>query len=221
MPVSFLDEIQNLKQKTHEKIPKETVEELVQITDEMVKQSVDKNTLREGDQIPNFELTDTEGNIVKSSELLKKGPLVISFYRGGWCSFCSLELRFLQSIYPDVKGLGAQIMAISPQISEYSKSTKEDNNIEFYVLNDLDNKISKSFGLIFELIKNIANLYRLNFDLDLKAINGNEDYEFPIPATYVVNQEGRIHYAFIDADYMNRLEPEVLLNKLKELTGQS
>ena len=86
------------------------------------------------------------------------------------------------------------------------------------MLSDIDNKVARSFGLILELIKNIANIYRLNFDLDLKAINGNEDYEFPIPATYVVKQDGTIHYAYIDADYMKRLEPEVLLYKLKELT---
>ncbi len=217
MPISFLQEIESLKNESHSMYSKETIEELIQITDDLAKESVKKNTLREGKTIPEFELKDTEGNVVKSSQLLKNRPLIISFYRGGWCPFCCLELRCMQEIYPEVKSLGAEIVAISPQIKEFSRKTKQENGIDFPVLSDIDNRVARTFGLIFELIKHIANIYRLNFDLDLKAINGNEDYEFPIPATYIVKQDGTIHYSFIDADYMNRLEPKVLIDKLKEL----
>lgn len=217
MSLTFLDEIANLKKKSYDAFTRDTVEELVQITNQMAQESLAQTTIREGTPIPPFELATTTGELIKSQDLLLNGPLVISFYRGGWCPFCSLELKFLQRIYSDVKALGADIVAISPQLQEYSKKTADDNGLEFYVLSDIDNVVSKRFGLIFSLIKNIANIYRINFDLDLKGINGNEDFEFPVPATYVVRPNGHVHYAFIDVDYMKRLDPDILLTKLKEV----
>ena len=218
MSLTFLNEIANLKKKAFDAYTRETVEELIQVTNEMAEQSLAKTTIREGDRIPSFESKDATGDLIRSSDLLNRGPLVISFYRGGWCPFCSLELKFLQKIYPQVRECGADIVAISPELQEYSHKTKTDNGLQFYVLSDVDNTVSKKFGLIFTLIKHIANIYRINFDLDLKAINGNEDYEFPVPATYVVKPDGLIHYAFIDVDYTKRLEPEVLLSKLAEIS---
>lgn len=217
MSLTFLEEIANLKKKSFSAYDKQTVEELIQITNQMAAEEIAKTTIRAGDRIPPFELTDATGDLVRSSDLLSKGPLVISFYRGGWCPFCSLELKFLQKIYPRVRELGADIVAISPELQKYSRETKEHNGLQFHVLSDVDNKVSKRFGLIFTLIKHIANIYRINFDLDLKAINGNEDFEFPVPATYVVRPDGQVHYAYVDMDYMERLEPEVLLTKLAEI----
>lgn len=220
MSQTFLEEIAHLKKRAYAAYSEDTVEELVRITNEMAQESLSKTMVREGDRIPAFELTDATGERVLSGDLLMRGPLVISFYRGGWCPFCSLELKFLQKIYPQVKALGGEVVAISPQLQEYSRKTQEDNGLAFWVLSDVGNVVSKKFGLVFTLIKHIANIYRINFDLDLKGINGNEDFEFPVPATYVVTPEGVVHYAFIDMDYMQRLEPETVLQKLAEIGAE-
>lgn len=219
MSSTFLEEIAILKKKSFDAYTKDTVEELIQITNQMAKDSLAQTTIGEGDAIPRFELPDASGSMVNSHHLLQSGPLVVSFYRGGWCPFCSLELKFLQKIYTEVHALGGEIVAISPQIHEYSQRTKEDNGLEFSVLSDLENVVSKQFGLVFTLVKHIANIYRINFDLDLKAINGNEDYEFPVPATYIVKPDGTVHYAFVDVDYMQRLEPHVVLEQLAQVSS--
>jgi len=213
--MSLMQEIENYQKETFPKISKETVATLLQATDELVKSGIAKKALKKGDHIPPFELKDAHGNVLSSDELLKKGPLVISFYRGGWCSFCTLELRSLQQHWGEIKAHGGTLVAISPELPDHSRKTVETNHLEFYVLSDTDNRVAKSFGLVYELMKELANLYRLAFSLDLKKINGTDKFELPIPATYVVNRRGVIRHAFIDADYQKRMEPSEIIETLK------
>ena len=152
-----------------------------------------------------------------SDDLLEKGPLVISFYRGGWCSFCSLELRALQKSHAEIVAHGGALIAISPELPSHSLETVEKNHLEFHVLSDTNNGVARSFGLVYELLKELANLYRLAFDLDLTKVNGTDKFELPIPGTYVVDRTGLIKHAYIDADYTKRMEPADIIETLKML----
>jgi len=215
--MSLMQEIENYKKDTFPRISKDTLVTLLRMTDELVKSGIARKAVKEGDRIPSFGLKDAHGKTVSSGELLEKGPLVISFYRGGWCSFCSLELRALQKHHAEIIAHGGTLVAISPQLPDHSLQTVEKNHLEFHVLSDANNSVARSFGLVYELIKELANLYRLAFDLDLTKINGTDKFELPIPATYVVDRTGVIKHSYIDADYTKRMEPADIIETLKTL----
>jgi peroxiredoxin len=122
----------------------------------------------------------------------------------------------LQRSLPEIKSLGAELVTISPQLPDNSLSTAEKLALDFEVLSDVGNKVAKDFGLVFMLSDTMKEIYQ-NFGIDLPTANGDQSFELPIPATYVVNQNGIIPFAFIDADYTNRLDPEIIITELKKL----
>jgi peroxiredoxin len=122
----------------------------------------------------------------------------------------------LQQSLPEIKSLGAELVSISPQLPDNSLSTAEKLALEFVVLSDVGNKTARDFGLVFKLSDKMQEIYR-NFGIDVPTANGDESYELPIPATYVVGQNGIVSFAFIDADYTNRLDPETIIAELRKL----
>jgi len=140
--------------------------------------------------------------------------LVISFYRGGWCPYCNLELKALQEILPELKELGADLIAVTPETPDNSLTTSEKNELSFSVLSDVNNTYAKSLGLVFQMPENLRELYH-SFNLNVDVHNGNKDYELPMPATFIVNEQREIIYSFVPEDYTERLEPEIILNFLK------
>ena len=122
----------------------------------------------------------------------------------------------MQRSLPEIKSQGAELVAISPQLPDNSLSTAEKLALEFEVLSDVDNRVAKSFGLVFKLSERMQEIYK-NFGIDLPEANGDQSFELPIPATYVVAKNGIIAFAFIDADYTNRLDPEIIVSELKKL----
>jgi peroxiredoxin len=122
----------------------------------------------------------------------------------------------LQRSLPEIKSLQAELVAISPQLPDNSLSTAEKLALEFKVLSDVGNKVAKDFGLVFKLSEKMQEIYK-NFGIDLPGANGDKSFELPIPATYVVKQNGIISFAFIDADYTNRLDPETIVAELQKL----
>jgi len=213
--MSLMQELENSKKELFSKISKETVETLLKTTDELVKSGIAENALKVGDKIPEFTLKDIHGDSISSSDALKNGPLVISFYRGGWCPYCSLELRALEKCHDEIKANNGTILAISPELPNQALKSTEDQGLSFIPLTDPNNDLARSFGLVFELVKGLANLYRLGFDLDLTEINGTDKFELPIPATYVTDGSGVIKHSFIDADYTKRMEPTEIIEALK------
>ncbi|MEL7001337.1 MAG: peroxiredoxin-like family protein, partial [Bacteroidota bacterium] len=198
-------------------IPTEKYSVMQASTHELKVAKLSEGAYRTGDTIKAFELPNATGETVKSSALLKDGPIVISFYRGGWCPYCNMELRALQSVLDQVSDLGASLVAISPETPDNSLTTSEKNDLTFNVLSDIDNAYAKELGLVFKMPKNLQDVYH-SFNLDVPKHNGNEDYELPMPATYVVNQNGEIVYDFVPEDYTERLDPEVVIDVLnKEL----
>lgn len=181
---------------------------------------ITQRALQAGDRAPDFSLPDATGKLWRLNNALRKGPIVISFYRGGWCPYCNLTLRALQQILPAIHQLGAQLVAISPQTPDESLSTAEKNELQFPVLSDSQSRAACSFGIAFELAEELRPIYT-KFQHALPDKNGDASWMLPIPATYIIDQEGIIRLAFQDTDYRNRLEPAEILCALEALATGS
>jgi peroxiredoxin len=171
---------------------------------------IESTALKVGQKVSALSLPNAKGEIVKLSTLWDKAPVILVFYRGGWCPYCNLELRAWQALLPQVKAVGAQLVAVSPQTPDNSLSTREKNELAFEVLSDSEMQASNAFGVAFDLPPELVDLYS-SVGHDLPKTNGNGRWSLPVPATYVVGQDGVILYAHVDADYRNRAEPADVL----------
>jgi len=205
--------------KAHDDFMASAPEEAKQLdmdTEEVVRSGVGKDALAVGDTIPDFILPDQLAREISSEDLRAISPLVIKFYRGSWCPYCSLELHALQRYLPKIEALGASLIAISPQLPDESMSTAEKYDLSFTVLSDVDNVIARQFGLVFSLSEKIRPIYS-KFGIDLPRFNDTDTFELPVPGTFIVNQQGRIQAEHVSADYKQRMEPEDILAALREL----
>lgn len=173
------------------------------------------SALQIGDKAINFRLKNAKGKVVDLYEELKQGPIILTWYRGGWCPYCNITLHYLQEELPNFKREGASLIALTPEKPDSSLSTIEKNALEFEVLSDLNNVIAKKYGIVFKLTPEVAKAYQNGFDLH--AYNDSESDELPMAATYVIDQKGIIRYAFLHEDYRNRAEPSEILEALKRL----
>ncbi|WP_010631196.1 peroxiredoxin-like family protein [Sporolactobacillus vineae] len=173
--------------------------------------------LKTGDQAPDFTLPDATGKEIALSGELKKGPVILSFYRGGWCPYCNLELRAYQRALPQIREAGAQLIAVSPQTPDASLSTKEKDELEFIVLSDQDGKIADRYHLIFKLPDYLIQSYRQS-GIDLETRNGNDKWELPKPATFVLDKTGKITFAHVSSDYKERTDPAKVIDIVKNLS---
>ncbi|MGL4364074.1 MAG: redoxin domain-containing protein [Bacteroidales bacterium] len=175
--------------------------------------------LQEGDKAKMFSLKNAKGETVNLADLLKQGPVVLTWYRGGWCPYCNVALKSLSSQIDEFKKLGATLVAISPEIPDSSLSTKDKNDLQFEVLSDAGNKVAKTYGIVFKLDAETEKRYEDSFGLS--NYNASTSGELPIPATYVINQNGDIEYAYVNSDYRRRVQPTTVINKLKEIKMKS
>jgi peroxiredoxin len=184
---------------------------------ELAISGIAQRALKAGERAPDFGLPDVHGRFVGLYELLQSGPVVVSFYRGGWCPYCNLELRALQKVLPEIHGLGAELVAISPQTPDESLSTTEKDELTFRVLSDVGSVTATAYGIAFQLAEELRDLYaRSGHALPQK--NGDDSWILPIPATYVIARDGTVALAFVDVDYRNRLEPAEILAVLRALS---
>ena len=182
---------------------------------ELLASGLAEKALQVGQKVPDGVLPNAFGQKIAIQDLYAQGPLVISFYRGSWCPYCNLELRAQQAILPELQALGAQLVAISPELPDHSLDLKEKLALEFEVLSDSENAYARSLGLVFEVNPDLQSLYRGLLNLSLTQHNGSEKAELPIPATYVINRSGKVMLAHIQADYTQRMEPESILKVLR------
>jgi peroxiredoxin len=170
-----------------------------------------KTALKVGDRAPSIVLSNAKGETVDVGALLKKGPVIVAFYRGGWCPFCNLELRAFQRLLPDIEAAGASLVAISPEKPDDSLSTAEKNELTFEVLSDIGQKVGRAFRLVYEFSDELKSAYN-GFGLDIPAKNGTAgEWALPISATYIIDRDGLIIYAYADADYRDRADPTDIL----------
>ena len=187
-------------------------------TDALVTSGRMKSALRAGDIAPDFILMDTQGKLFRLRDSLNGGPVVLCFYRGGWCPYCNIELCGLQRVLPRIREMGATVVAISPQVGHTSLATVEKNDLQFPVLSDVGNFVARRFGIAFHLSAPLLAVYK-NLNHSLYEMNGPTGAEeLPVPATFIIASSGVIKLAFIDEDYTQRLDPEdilIALNKLR------
>jgi peroxiredoxin len=174
-----------------------------------------KSALKTGDRAPAIVLGNARGDTVDVGALLKNGPVIVSFYRGGWCPYCNFELRAFQQILRQIEAAGATLVAISPEKPDDTLSTAEKNALSFEVLSDVGQKVGRAFGLVYDFSDELKSAYK-EFGIDIPGKNGAEDWALPISATYVVDRDGTIIYAYTDADYRDRAEPADVLEVLKK-----
>jgi peroxiredoxin len=167
-----------------------------------------------GDRAPLFTLPDARGNQVSLADRLASGPVVLAFYRGEWCPYCNIYLRTLQAVLPDIRNYGASLIAISPQTPDHSLSMAEKAELEFDVLSDADQRVIRDYRLQFELPDDLQAIHLDVFGLDLRLQTADASWTLPVPATFVINEQGTVVAADVDADYRRRMEPSDLLAAL-------
>jgi peroxiredoxin len=194
--------------------PRSVVETMHRATAELIESGAARRAKKAGDLAPSFSLKDPDGNVITSADLLKRGPLVLSFYRGVWCPYCNMELRALEAAKPEFDRYGASLVAISPQTAPNSRKSVRQNKLSFPILSDVKGKVGAAFGLRFNLPDYLVELYK-QLKNDLPTFNDDPSWTLPMPARYVIGQDGLILYSEVNPDYTRRPEPADMIPVLQ------
>lgn len=181
---------------------------------EMKRQGVAANILPVGSNISDFQLFDQDGKNVSSSDLLAKGRLIVCFIRGRWCPFCVAQMEAMNHVLQQIQQAGATFAAISPMIVKQTFFMRDQHKLRFPLLSDAGNNVARQFRLTYRVPDEQKILYQRTF-VNLPFINGDSSWELPVPATYIVDRDGTVLYAFADEDYTKRPEPEDILQLVK------
>lgn len=202
-------ELNEAKDRNRSILPKHAVDVLDESTSELAASDIVAKALKVGDIAPDFTLNNQTGKPVQLYELLKDGAVVLTFYRGGWCPYCNLALRGLQRLEKKFLEKGARIVAISPELPDNTLSTAEKNELTFDVLSDQGLVVAKSFKIAFTVSDSVDTMFKETLSNDLSKQNGAEGAkQLPLPASFVIGQDKKIKFAFVDVDFTNRMEPE-------------
>jgi len=215
--MSLKQNIENFQEEALPQMKSHVLETLFKGVEDLKAGKIEKNALKVGDKMPSFTLPDAKGKEISSDKLLEHGSLVLSFYRGGWCPYCNLELRALQTLLPEFEKNNATLVAISPEKPDDSLFTQQKNELKFPVLSDSNNEVARSMGLVFEVPKEVVDISKSEWGLDLSEYNETVNHELPIPASYVVDTNGIIQFAFVNPNYTKRAEPIEILNAIKNI----
>jgi peroxiredoxin len=166
-----------------------------------------------GAAAPRFQLPDAYGKLIRSADLLALGKLIVIFFRGRWCPYCVAQLQAMQQVLPAIKARPASLIAISPQTARQTAFMVEQYGLSFPVLCDTGNQVARQFGLAYRLPNYLEEQYRRTM-INLANSNGDQSWELPLAATYIVEQRGEIGYVQVEVDYRQRVEPEKILSQL-------
>jgi peroxiredoxin len=189
-------------------------------TAELIASGQAARAIKAGDRAPHFNLKDQDGNDVSSAALLVKGPLVVTFYRGVWCPYCNIELQAINEVLPQIQAYGANVVAISPQTPVNSRKSVRTNELGFPVLSDVNGQTGADFGLRFALPDYLVDLYK-NLKNDLPAFNNDPSWTLPMPARYVIGQDGIVLYSEVNPDYTHRPDPSDMFPVLEKATADA
>ena len=211
-----LDALLDIKRKEGAaKFTKEKNQTLKEGINSVANSDIFDTALNVGNKAPNFTLKNALNQPISLYSQLENGPVVLTWYRGGWCPYCNITLHYLQENLPEFKKTGATLMALTPELPDNSLNTSEKNSLEFDVLSDIGNTIGKEYGVVFTLTNEVATIYEAGVRLSEK--NGNKTNQLPLAATYVIDKKGIIQYAFLNADYRQRAEPTEIIKVLSKL----
>ncbi len=173
---------------------------------------------RVGDALTPFALPDSRGRYVSSLDLLERGPLVLSFYRGGWCPYCVTEMTAWAEAAPAVRSLGASFMAVTGETGGEAEALRRKLDLDGEILVDVDHGLALRMGLVVHVTDEVRKAY-LDFGLDLSKRYGSDAWFILVPATYVIDRQGIVRFAEADVDFRHRAEPEAVLSVLREICG--
>jgi len=213
--MSLKAQLDAFRNKFESQAPQDALDQMHQATNDLRASGILSNAVSVGDQLPAFSLQNQDGAAVSSADFLAKGPLVISFFRGGWCPYCMVELKALSDIATDMRAAGGEIVVISPQTVEKSQKTYADNGLDLNILSDPGNSFASQLGIRFVLPENIREIYKALGNFTLPDYNGDDSHTPPMPTRLVVRQDGTVSYAEVDADYTVRPEPADTLAALR------
>src|SRR5271157_1501630 len=198
------------------KAPPAVVAVMRRATQQLIDSGQADRALKAGARAPEFSLPDAKGKLVRSADLLLRGPLVLTFYRGIWCPYCNMDLQAIEEAAKDIRALGASLVAASPQTSPNRRKSERENALSFPILSDHGNALAHEFGLRYRLPDDLIQVYK-GFGNDLTIGNGEGSWTLPMPARYVIGSDGVIAYAEVNADYTRRPDPSELLPVLRRL----
>lgn len=200
-------------------MPRSAIATMHRATAELIASGAAGKALKAGEKAPAFTLRDAKGDPVSSAALLRKGPLVVSFYRGIWCPYCNMELQALEAFRAEFEKIGGTLIAISPQTVPNSRKSARQNGLNFPILSDPRGAVAAAFGLRFTLPHYLVELYK-NLKEDLPGFNDDPDWTLPMPARYVIAEDGTIRYAEINPDETRRPEPQEMLPALRQAAAR-
>ncbi len=213
---SFTKDLERLTRNSRNSTPPNALKIQDLATQDLKRSGIMADSLGQGELAPDFTLPSVWGNPVTLSEALKENPVVLSFYRGAWCPFCTLELEALDQAADRIREAGGILYNVSPQTMAMSLSTAEKLSLNIPLLSDRGNKVAKLYGITYQLPVSLIDLFK-STGLDLELYNDEDTFTLPLPATFVIDRQRRIRLAFKEADYTKRLDPELIITFLQEL----
>ncbi|GAU07378.1 peroxiredoxin-like family protein [Desulfoplanes formicivorans] len=214
--MSLTEKLAELKAQNLAKIPKDAQKIMLADLEKLAKSDLVENAPKQGDTLKDFTLPNHNGETRHLATLRQNGPVVIIFYRGGWCPYCNMELHAYQQALPDIKAAGATLVAITPELPDASLTTAEKHGLEFEVLTDQNSTYAREIGIVFTLSQELRPIYT-SFGIDIEGHNGKNQFDLPLAATFVVDTNGTIAYAFVAADYTLRADPADVVKALRSL----
>jgi peroxiredoxin len=207
------DQLDQITANTRNLVQAERLEISERAVAELYAAGVEDRILPVGSQVPEFALPDAAGHLVHSSDLLALGPLVINFFRGRWCPYCITELESWRDFYSAVRKRGALLVGISPQTVRQNDFTAGQHGLGFPVLSDSGCQLAAQFGLAYSVAPSQQQYYR-SILVNIPLVNGDASWRLPLPATYVIGQDGTVLFAGAHADFRVRPEPREVLDVL-------
>ena len=210
------DQLDAITQRTRELVPAERLEVSEKVVADLFSSGMEEKILPVGAQAPSFALLNADGRMVRSEDMLALGPLVIKFFRGRWCPYCVTELEAWRDLYGQVRELGALLVAVSPQTNRQSDFMVAQHGIPYPMLWDEGCQLAAQFGVAYDIPEQQRLDYR-EMLLTLPFVNGEKSWQLPIPATFIVDRDGKILFAEAHADFRVRSEPEDVLRALSSI----
>jgi len=210
---NLAQEIEVLNKTLADQLPTETIEAFGRAIEDLKSRDVGVQSLQIGERFPDFSLPNTVGEQICLSDLLKKGKVIVAFFRGSWCPYCNLQLRALQRELKEIVRKEASLIAVSPQMTTFNTDIKTSEQLTFDLLTDKGNTLASKLGINFELQQEVIPHYN-SLGIDLTQYHEEGDAKLPVPAVFAVGTDGIITYKFADSNYMNRVDIRDLLNQL-------
>nr|WKN39749.1 peroxiredoxin-like family protein [Tunicatimonas sp. TK19036] len=187
-----------------------------QFIESLRRQNAAEHSVQLGDHVDDFLLKDQHHRPVRLYEQLERGPVVLVFFRGGWCPYCNLTLRAWRYAWPDIEFVGGKLLALTPENPSHVQQTVQKNSVDFPVLHDIHSEVARHFGISVVLSNYMSAFYR-SLGMNTSLRNADVVARLPLPATYIIDQQATVQYVFVEEDYTRRAEITDVLQALSHV----